>query len=120
MNIVVLSGRLTRDPELKTVGETQLVRFTLAVARMKKDEADFISCVAFGKTAEYLSKYGAKGMKTEVSGRIQTGSFQKGEEKVYTTDVIAERIELFFNQETKKKEEEGFIQATFMDEIPFA
>lgn len=97
MNSVSLIGRLTRDIELKQAGETTVARFTLAVdRRYKKDgqqSADFISCVAFGKTAEFLSKYFQKGNKLALNGRIQTGSYDKNGEKVYTTDIIADSVE---------------------------
>lgn len=80
MNKVVLMGRTTRDVEVRYSGETAVARMTLAVDRRIKKEpegqqADFVSCVAFGKTAEFLSKYGIKGTKFTISGRIQTGSY---------------------------------------------
>lgn len=97
MNSVSLIGRLTRDIELRQAGETTVAHFTLAVdRRYKKDgqqSADFISCVAFGKTAEFLSKYFQKGNKLALNGRIQTGSYDKNGEKVYTTDIIADSVE---------------------------
>lgn len=100
MNKAALTGRLTKDPEVRySQGEnsTAIARFTLAVDRRLKQEgqpsADFISCVAFGKAAEFVEKYFTKGMKMELTGRIQTGSYtnQQGA-KVYTTDVIAEEL----------------------------
>lgn len=101
MNKVDLTGRLTKDPQSRWTNgqESQeqicIVRFTLAVNRRKKDAgADFISCVAFGKSAESLEKYCKKGTKLEISGRIQTGSYtNKDGGKVYTTDVIVEEWE---------------------------
>lgn len=95
MNKVVLTGRFTKDPEIKYSGETSIAKFTLAVNRKGKDKgADFISCVAFGKTSEFIEKYFSKGMKADVSGRIQTGSYDhKDGYKVYTTDVVVEDIE---------------------------
>ena len=98
MNKCVLIGRLTRDPEVRTAGETSVARFSLAVdRRFKKDgeqTADFINCVAFGKTAEFVEKYAHKGTKFAVEGRIQTGSYTNKEgQKVYTTDVIVEQLE---------------------------
>ena len=130
MNCVELFGRLTRHVDVKfTQGDEPLAvaRFTVAVNRQKKGEADFISCVAFGKTADYLGKYGEQGMQIAVSGRIQTGSYQKGSEKVYTTDVIADRCELVFKSEDKTSATaetpataDGFMQATFADGgLPF-
>lgn len=101
MNKVILMGRATRDPEVRySAGENQMAiaRFTLAVDRRIKREgdasADFISCVAFGKTAEFAEKYLKQGTKIVVTGRIQTGSYtNKDNNKVYTTDVVVEECE---------------------------
>ena len=98
MNSVNLTGRFTRDPEVRyTDGGSSIARFSVACDRRYKQEggptADFISCVAFGKTAEFIEKYFRKGMKIEISGRIQTGSYTNQEgNKVYTTDVVAEQV----------------------------
>lgn len=98
MNKVILMGRLTRDPEVRMSGDTAVARFSLAVdRRFKKDgeqTADFINCVAFGKTGEFIEKYGRKGTKFVVEGRIQTDSYtNKDGQKVYTTDVVVEQVE---------------------------
>ena len=101
MNKTVLMGRLTRDPEVRySQGEksTAVARFTLAVdRRFKRDNeptADFIGCVAFGKTGEFIEKYCRQGTKLCVEGRIQTGSYtNKDGNKVYTTDVVVESAE---------------------------
>lgn len=100
MNKVILMGRLTRDPEVRvTQGENPLTiaRYTLAVdRRFNKEEqsADFISCIAFGKTGEVADKYFRKGTKIAVTGRIQTGSYiNKDGVKVYTTDIVVEEQE---------------------------
>lgn len=102
MNKVILMGRITRDAEIRyTQGEksTAIARFSLAVdRRFKKDNdeqnTDFIRCIAFGKIAEFLEKFGRKGTKFVVDGRIQTGSYNnKDGQKVYTTDVVVENIE---------------------------
>ena len=99
MNKVIGMGRLTRDPEVRyTQDNTAIARFTLAVDRKyKKDgeqSADFISCLAFSKTAEFIEKYIKKGTKIVVDGRIQTGSYTNKEgQKVYTTDVVVENVE---------------------------
>ena len=82
-----------------------MTRFTLAVDRKVKTdgqpEADFISCVAFGKTADFIDKYFHKGMKMLLDGRIQTGSYTNKEgAKVYTTDVIAESVEFAESKRT--------------------
>ena len=101
MNKAILMGRLTRDPEVRySQGEnaTAVARFTLAVDRRFKradsQDADFIGCVTFGKTAEFVEKYFRQGMKMAAVGRIQTGSYtNKDGQKVYTTDVVLEEVE---------------------------
>ena len=101
MNKVILMGRLTRDPEVRySAGENALAiaRYTLAVdRRFRRDgeaSADFISCVSFGRTAEFAEKYFRQGLKIAVTGRIQTGSYtNKDGQKVYTTDVVVEENE---------------------------
>ncbi len=101
MNKVILIGRLTRDPEVRYsqgATTTAIARFSLAVdRRFKRDgepDADFINCVAFGKTGEFIERYGHKGTKFAVEGRIQTGSYtNKDGQKVYTTDVVVEQVE---------------------------
>lgn len=102
MNKVILMGRLTRDPQVRyTQGQDPMAiaRFTLAVDRRGRkqegqQDADFPSCVAFGKSAEFVEKYVHQGTKIVLTGRIQTGSYtNKDNIKVYTTEVIAEDIE---------------------------
>ncbi len=99
MNKVILMGRLTRDPEVRySQGESAMAiaRYTLAVDRRFNrnndgNAADFIGCVAFGKSGEFAEKYLRKGTKVVVTGRIQTGSYtNKDGVKVYTTDVVVE------------------------------
>lgn len=97
MNKVILCGRLTKDPEVRySQGGMAIARYTLAVDRRgKKTEgtqtADFISCTAFDKSAEFVEKYIRKGTKVIVTGRIQTGSYtDRDGKKVYTTDVVVE------------------------------
>ena len=101
MNKVILMGRLTRDPEVRysaAESGTAIARYTLAVDhRFKRDgeaTADFISCVSFGRTAEFAEKYFRQGLKIIVSGRIQTGSYTNRDgQKVYTTEVVVEEQE---------------------------
>lgn len=99
MNKVILMGRLTRDPEVRySQGEnsTAVARYTLAVDRRFKrngddQTADFIGCVAFGRSAEFAEKYFRQGLKVVVTGRIQTGSYTNRDgQKVYTTDIVVE------------------------------
>ena len=101
MNKVILMGRLTRDPEVRySAGENSMAiaRYTLAVdRRFKRDgeaTADFISCVAFSRAAEFAERYFRQGIRIVVSGRIQTGSYTNRDgNKVYTTDVVVEEQE---------------------------
>lgn len=109
MNKVILSGRLTRDAEIRySQGEnaSAIARFSIAVNRVYKrngDEqtADFINCIAFGKTAEFFEKFGHKGVKFEIIGRIQTGSYtNKDGQRIYTTDVVVESTEFAESKKT--------------------
>ena len=116
MNKVVLMGRLTRDPETRWSQGAQplaITRYTLAVdrrfARDEEQSADFISCVVFGKGAEFAEQYFHKGTKIVISGRIQTGSYtNKDGVKVSTTDVVVEEQEF---AESKRQEDGGDYQA---------
>lgn len=96
MNKVVLLGRLTKDPETKTTNnDVTITRYTLAVNRpWKKDgeqQADFINCLAFNKTAEFANKYFRKGQQVAVVGRIQTRSWEDDSgAKRYATEVVVE------------------------------
>ena len=111
MNKVQLVGRLTRDPEIRySQGEnaTATARFSVAVNRRFKNsegnyDADFINCVAFGKSAEFVEKYFKKGMAIGLTGRIQTGSYtNKDGQKVYTTDVVVEETEFVESKGTSR------------------
>ena len=103
MNKVILMGRLTRDPDIRyTQGDNPMciARYTLAVDRRFNrnnddgNNADFIPCVCFGKSAEFVEKYLLKGTKMAVTGRIQTGSYTNRDGvKVYTTEVVVEELE---------------------------
>ena len=111
MNRVILMGRLTRDPDIRYTTGSQtmcIARFTLAVDRRVKKEdeqsADFIQCIAFGKTAEFVEKYIKKGTKVCIEGRWQTGSYTNKEgTKIYTNDCIVEQMEF---AESKKADSE--------------
>jgi len=114
MNKAILVGRLTRDPEVRdTQNGTRVARYTLAVDR-RGEGADFISCVAFGKSAEFADKYLKQGTKVVIVGHIQTGSYTNREgKKVYTTDVIIENQEF---AESKKSTEVESIDE-FIDKL---
>lgn len=117
MNTALLIGRLTRDPEIKSGAAT----FTLAINRAPDKngdiKADFIRCVAFGKTAENVVRYLTKGRLVAVEGRIQTGSYQnKDGQTVYTTDVVCSRGE-FLEKAAKEPAPEGFTELD--EDIPF-
>lgn len=111
MNNVILSGRLTRDPEVRhsqNGNEDRIVaRYTLAVDRVyskENQQADFINCVEFGKLAEFAEKYFYKGIKLIVRGRIQTGSYTNRDGmKVYTTDIIVESHEFAESKRTSEQ-----------------
>ena len=128
MNKVILLGRMTRDAEVRH-GESDSIfaRFSLAVdRRFKKDgeeqTADFINCVAFGKTAEFLEKFGHKGVKFIVEGRIQTGSYtNKDGVKVYTSDVVVEHMEFAESKGTSAPDDAAFIDIPeeMIAEMPF-
>jgi len=134
MNSVQLVGRLTKDAEVRyTGGENQMAvaRWTVACDRkIKKDgeqSADFIQCIAFGKTAEFIERYFFKGMKIGVNGRIQTGSYtNKDGQKVYTTEVLAENVEFVESKNNNASnngsaKNEGFmnIPDNIDEELPF-
>lgn len=99
MNVAIILGRLTRDPVIKaSQSGMTIARFTLAVNRLNKkgqnQEADFINCVAFGKTAEAIGNYVYKGQRLLVEGRVQTGSYtSKSGEKKFTTEISVNRAE---------------------------
>lgn len=123
MNRVTLIGRITKDPDVRySQGEnsTAVARYTLAVDRkFKKDgepTADFISCVAFGKTGEFAEKYLKKGTKIAVIGHIQTGSYtNKDGNKVYTTDVIVDEHEFVESKNASASTGSVDAEGGFMD-----
>ena len=105
MNKVILMGRLTKDPEIRyTQNNTPVCNFTLAVnRRFNADEADFINCQAWQKTAEFISKYFQKGSMIAVVGRIQTRTWEDNEgKKRYITEVIVD--EAYFTGSKSKTE----------------
>lgn len=132
MNNVILIGRLARDPENRqTQTGTEVTRFTIAVDRIKTGEekkADFINCVSFGKTAEFIANFFTKGRRIAISGRITTDSYtNKDGKKVYTTEVVADRAEFVDSanapaEEQPRQTDDGFIAVPddfTGDELPF-
>lgn len=120
MNNVILMGRFVEDPSVSSYGkgEDQIrCAFTLAVQREGKDAgADFIRCVAFGKRADFIAKYFAKGQRALVSGRWQTGSYEnKDKETVYTNDCYISQIE-FADSKKSSDYAEGFDDSTRGDD----
>ncbi len=133
MNKTILMGRLTRPAEVRWSGELAIARYTLAVDRRFKKEgeqsADFISCVAFGRSAEFAEKYFKKGTKILIEGHIQTGSYEKDGHRVYTTEVVVEQQEFaesLKEGKTENKQEspvgDGFMNIPdgLEEELPFA
>lgn len=132
MNKTILLGRITKDAETRysqgNNGQMAISRFTIAVDRRGKDSgADFISCISFGKLAEFFEKYGKKGTKFAIEGHIQTGSYEKDGRKIYTTDVVVDSAEFAesknVSQETvsqkSKVDADGFMEVD-MDDLPWA
>ena len=134
MNKVILIGRLTRDPEVRySQGENLLAiaRYNLAVDRRFKrqgePDADFISCVAFGKSAEFAEKYLKLGTKIAITGRIQTGSYTNKEgQKIYTTDIVVEEHEFSESKSSSRNDSgknngDGFMQIEdgLNEDLPF-
>ena len=107
MNSVILIGRLTRDPEVRyTANQDPVARFTVAIDRTygQDKKTDYPNVICFGKTAALVEKYVFKGSQVGVQGRIQTGSYEKDGHKVYTTDVVADRVEFLGGKEDNKEE----------------
>lgn len=123
MNKVVLIGRLTKDPELNHAASsgTAVCRFSLAVARQfKKDETDFINCIAFGKTGETIAQYLTKGKQLALSGRLQTGSYDdKDGVKRYTTDVIVDNFEFIGNSNNDNNQSGAQVNSDTFGEMTF-
>jgi single-strand DNA-binding protein len=123
MNSVNLIGRLTKDPEIRYTGDQKAVaKFTVAIDDGYGDakKTNFISIVVFGKQAENCERFLAKGKLVGISGKIQTGSYEKDGRKVYTTDIVANNVYFLEWGEKAAKDNdipEGFSQIT--EEVPF-
>ena len=128
MNRVMLIGRLTRDPEIHYSGDensTAVAMYTLAVKRRYQKEegqdTDFITCVTFGKSAEFAEKYFRKGLRVAIAGRLQTGNYTNQEgNKVYVTEVVVEEQE-FADSKNVNVSNDGFkkIPDGMEEETPF-
>lgn len=132
MNKVILIGRLTKDPDLNFAAGTgtAVCRFNLAATRpFKKDETDFINCIAFGKTGETIAQYINKGRQLAITGSIRTGSYDaKDGTKRYTTDIVVDSFEFIGNSNGSNNQantsnsmgfEEDMQQVDYDDGCPF-
>lgn len=125
MNKFELTGaRLTRDPEVRyTPTQTAICNLILAIdtGYGEKKRTDFPRVTVFGKDAENLDRYSAKGLRVNVFGRIETGSYKKGEDTIYTTNLICERLE-FVDFKEKEEKKDDFVVPDFKGidgDIPF-
>lgn len=129
INRSVLVGRLTKDPMCRqTQSGSAIANFTIAVNRMKRSDeeqkADFISCVSFGKVAEYMEKYLKRGYLIGVDGRIQTSTYEKDGATVYVTQVVCDSVQNYeprqAHQDTKESEHEASHELELTsDDLPF-
>ena len=124
MNKAILVGRLARDPDVRSTNNGIVVRFSMAVDRKFKDAngeygCDFINCIAFNKTAEFIEKYFFKGMKIGIAGHIQTGSYTNNNgQKVYTTDVVADEVEFVESKHSQNNEDNTSQNTQTANDIP--
>lgn len=121
MNKVIVTGRLVRDPEMRyTQSGKAVTNFTIAVDRHNKEkEADFIKINTWDAQAENVAKFLAKGSLVLIEGSIRTGSYEKDGQKVFTTEVIAQRVDFL---DTKRKDsdvEDVFLKVVDDDDVPF-
>lgn len=119
MNTVQLLGRMVKNPDINVTSNTTVAKFTLAVNRFKKGEADFINCVAFGKVAENIANFFFKGNQIAIKGRIQTGSYDAQDgTKRYTTDVIVEGFDFIDgNKKENANSDDENINDNLMEEM---
>lgn len=117
MNQVNLLGRLSKDVDYRT-GNANIARFTIAVNRkFKKDEADFINCIAFGKTADIINQYFSKGSQIAINGNIRTGSYEAQDgTRRYTTDIVVETFD-FISGNNKQENKGNGLENSFLEEI---
>lgn len=121
MNVIIIDGGITSEAKLNVYGNTKVCKFTVAVNREFKDDgtkvSDFIPVTAFGKNAEVISQYGAKGVRVLVKGRLQVSKYKnKDGVNCTSTDVIADKFEFL---SPVKKKNDLFAEAEPSDEMPF-
>ena len=122
MNVIVLSGTLVKDVELRhTKNDLSVGSFTIAVRREIKNkdgnyESDFVNCIAYGKLAETINSYFKKGSRILLEGRIQTGSYEKDGKKVYTTDIVVNNINFVDKIEKSNSE---IVRDVVTQQMPF-
>ena len=114
MNKVFLIGRLTNDPDIRANETSTICKFTLAVNRIKEG-ADYISCIAWNKTADLIGKYLHKGNQLAIEGRIQTGSYEKEGKKVYTTDIVESITFIGNNEPVVRSKEQDIVKSDKKD-----
>lgn len=123
MNLCIEYGRITKDIVVRYVGQNNnaICKFVLAVPRYDKEKADFISCVAWGKTAETMGKYLKKGSKILAKGRIETDFYEKDGAKVFTTEFVVESFDFGDSKKEDKAEEpeSDFVPIPDGEELPF-
>ncbi len=126
MNLVVFVGRFTSDPEIRRNGDKTIGKFSLAVNRKFKREGEadayFFSCVAFGKTAEFLEKYFHKGMKAVVTGELRNNHYTDNNGvKHYSEQVVVNNIEFAESKSTSTPpaDNSGFVPMEIDEELPF-
>ena len=120
MNVVAMTGRITKDMTVRYVGENQtaVVKFVLAVPRpWNKEKTDFISCVAWGKTAETMGKWLKKGDKIEASGHIETDVYEKDGAKVFTSEFVVDKFA--FGEKKREEKAEAPKDEIVEEELPF-
>lgn len=115
LNRVILMGRITKDLEIRqTTSGKAVLKFTVAVDRGKDKQADFITCVAYGQTAEFISRYFGKGRMIAIEGSIRTGSYEKDGRTIYTFEVFVERVSFTGERNGAQSEsrQQGYVDTT--------
>jgi single-strand DNA-binding protein len=113
LNKYIAIGRLTKDPDVRYAGETEIASYSLAVDGYKKGDVNYIPCKAFGKQADFASRFLQKGTKVAICGRLQSGSYEKKDgTRIFTLDVIVEEYTFCEkrNPDAPKKPDDGFVQ----------